>query len=83
MGAPFQIMPGYRRRAIAAEIDAHLARVDVLVARLDLTKEQRDEHIRRYAELLEARRPTPKPGQTVQVSGGRAKLRRLKAKERQ
>lgn len=38
---------------------------------LDLTKEQRDEHIRRYAELLEARREQNKPGQVVQVSGGR------------
>jgi len=28
--------------------------------RLDLTKEQRDEHIRRYAELLEARREAAK-----------------------
>jgi hypothetical protein len=39
--------------------------------RLDLTKDQRDQHIRRYAELLEARRA--KPGQSVQVSGGRGK----------
>lgn len=38
--------------------------------RHDLTKEQRDEHIRRYAELLAANR-ADKPGQTVQVSGGR------------
>lgn len=39
--------------------------------RLDLTKDQRDEHIRRYAELIATQREAAKPGQTVQVSGGR------------
>ena len=37
--------------------------------RLDLTKEQRDGHIRRYAELLQARRQV---GQNVQIESKRA-----------
>jgi hypothetical protein len=38
------------------EISAELWELAENLHRLDLTKEQRDEHIRRYAELLEARR---------------------------
>lgn len=39
--------------------------------RLDLTKEQRDAHIRRYVELIDLR--LAKPVQDGQVSGGRGK----------
>jgi len=38
------------------DITAELWELSENLHRLDLTKEQRDEHIRRYAELLEARR---------------------------
>lgn len=38
------------------EIGAELWEIAENLHRLDLTKEQRDEHIRRYAELLEAQR---------------------------
>jgi ParB family chromosome partitioning protein len=40
------------------EIQAELWEIAENLHRLDLTKEQRDEHIRRYAELLEARKVT-------------------------
>lgn len=43
------------------EIDAELWEISENLHRLDLSKEQRDEHIRRYAELLEARRSKVKP----------------------
>jgi hypothetical protein len=42
------------------EIRAELWEIAENLHRLDLTKEQRDEHIRRYAELLEARDTSPK-----------------------
>ena len=35
MGAPFSLMPSHRRHEIGVEIGIHLARVDVLIARLD------------------------------------------------
>lgn len=38
------------------EVSAELWEISENLHRLDLTKEQRDEHIRRYAELLEARK---------------------------
>jgi hypothetical protein len=40
--------------------------------RLDLTKDQRDQHIRRYVELIELR--SAKPVQCGQVSGGRGSI---------
>lgn len=43
-------------------IEAELWEIAENLHRLDLTKEQRDEHIRRYAELLIARREAEKPG---------------------
>lgn len=52
-------------------LEAELWEIAENLHRLDLTKDQRDEHIRRYAELLEARRSVVKPGQPVHVSGGR------------
>lgn len=42
------------------EIQAELWEIAENLHRLDLTKEQRDEHIRRYAELLGARRSLPR-----------------------
>lgn len=42
------------------EIAAELWEIAENLHRLDLTKDQRDEHIRRYAELLEARRSLPR-----------------------
>lgn len=41
------------------DITAELWELSENLHRLDLTKEQRDEHIRRYAELLEARKEIP------------------------
>lgn len=53
------------------EVDAQLWEIAENLHRAELTKAQRDEHIRRYAELLVQREQ--KPGQSVQVSqvGGR------------
>lgn len=50
------------------DISAELWEIAENLHRLDLTKEQRDGHIRRYAELLEARRDAPPiiDGQNVQ-----------------
>ena len=44
--------------------------------RVDLTKEERDKHIRRYAELLKIKRKPPKGGQDDRVSdiGGRGHI---------
>lgn len=55
------------------EVQAELWEIAENLHRLDLTKDERDRHIRRYAELLEVRRTAEKPGQNVQVSnaGGR------------
>lgn len=61
------------------DITAELWELSENLHRLDLTKEQRDEHIRRYAELLEARREVvvqndkqpksgPKGGRPVSVT---------------
>lgn len=52
------------------DIAAELWEIAENLHRLDLTKEQRDGHIRRYAELLEAKADADKPGQSVQVSNG-------------
>lgn len=54
------------------EIDAELWEISENLHRLDLTKEQRDAQIRRFAELLE-RKEAAKPTQSAQVSasGGR------------
>ena len=56
-----------------APIAAELWEIAENLHRCDLTKDQRDAHIRRYAELLTARRE--KLGQNVQVSGGRGGCR--------
>ncbi len=50
-------------------LDAEMWEIAENLLRVDLTKEQRDQQIRRYAELLTERRE--KLGQIVQVSGGR------------
>lgn len=46
------------------EIQAEMWEIAENLHRLDLTKEQRDEHIRRYAELLEAQRDQRQVGQS-------------------
>jgi len=51
------------------EIDAELWEISENLHRLDLSKEQRDEHVRRYAELKEARRV--QDGQSVQLESKR------------
>lgn len=48
------------------EIDAELAELAENLHRIDLTKEERDAHIRRYAELLEARRKKAVESKVVQ-----------------
>lgn len=47
------------------EVQAELWEIAENLHRLDLTKEQRDEHIRRYAELLEARKAIPQQNAAV------------------
>lgn len=47
------------------EIQAEMWEIAENLHRLDLTKEQRDQHIRRYAELIEARAALPVDGQNV------------------
>jgi len=53
------------------DITAELWELSENLHRLDLTKEQRDEHIRRYAELLEARRDVQST-QTAAIESKRA-----------
>lgn len=55
-------------------ITAELWEIAENLHRCDLTKEQRDQHIRRYAELLERKRSAAViSGQVVQKSAGRPK----------
>lgn len=55
-------------------ISAELWEIAENLHRLDLTKEQRDEHIRRYAELLEEReRIVPQTAEQIPVPRGRPK----------
>ena len=46
-------------------------RGSILRYRLDLTKEQRDQHIRRYAELLKAREETAASSCATSLADGR------------
>jgi hypothetical protein len=53
-------------------INAELWEISENLHRLDLTKEQRDDHIRRYAELLEERRNTqPRQNDAPVMADGR------------
>lgn len=52
-------------------ISAELWEIAENLHRCDLTKDQRDKHIRRYAELIALRRSDEKPGTDVRVSNGR------------
>lgn len=58
-------------REIREYISAELWEIGENLHRLDLTKEQRDEHIRRYAELIEARTRQVRQNDAPVLSDGR------------
>lgn len=50
------------------DVERELWEIAENLHRVELTKEQRDEHIRRYAQLIESRDDSSKTGQTVQFN---------------
>ncbi|WP_456320441.1 hypothetical protein [Sphingobium chungbukense] len=55
------------------DLSAELWEIAENLHRHDLSKEQRDEHIRRYAELLEARQVTQNAAPVSKLTDGRSK----------
>lgn len=52
------------------DVERELWEIAENLHRVELTKEQRDEHIRRYAELLEAREAAAKADEAISVQNG-------------